>query len=123
MDLRCKANACPLPVELITQWDDRKPKNGVCRFHALSPGPNWKAVTERIIEHERVIGAFILLERIQHPCFLPVPGETVPEYIDRGKQNLRRIILCEAELEDIDGTFEQMQAIIKAGISGHKHKR
>lgn len=100
--MNCKANRCPLTAEFVTDWIDRKPRWGVCRYHRLAEGKDWNRTTDRILEWNHYLRLFKILETIREPICLPLPGEKVREWIERVEDNMRRVITGELEKPELD---------------------
>ena len=91
--MSCKANGCPLRSEFITDYhEDGSPKWGVCRYHRMSEGKDWGRTTARIREYRVALKLFSDIDDLVDPLLLPIAGEDVQTWIDRVRDNLRRVI-------------------------------
>lgn len=91
--MSCKVNKCPLKAEFVTDYDDDgNPKWGLCRYHRMVEASEWRRVTARIEEYLPALLLFAKINDITDPILLPLPGEDVPTWIDRIRENLRRVI-------------------------------
>lgn len=91
--MSCKANGCPLRAEFVTNYHpDGSPKWGLCRYHRMVDAKQWKITTARIIEYLPTLLLFAKINDLADPILLPLPGEDVPTWIGRARENLRRVI-------------------------------
>ncbi|MGI9202684.1 MAG: hypothetical protein ACR2Q3_01670 [Woeseiaceae bacterium] len=91
--MTCKINGCPLRAEFITDYDDDgKAKWGMCRYHRMTDPSSWKQTTARINEYAKTLLLFAQIDQLEDPILLALPGEDVPTWINRVRDNLRRVI-------------------------------
>ena len=91
--MSCKINGCPLKAEFVTDYHDNgRPRHGMCRYHRMVEHTEWKTTTARIVEYQATLKLFADIDELEDPILLPLPGEDVPTWVARVRDNLRRVI-------------------------------
>ena len=112
--MSCKANSCPLRAEFVTDYnDDGTPKWGVCRYHQMADYADWKMITARIHEYAPMLKLFSDVHELHDPIVRPLPGEDVPTWVARVRENLRRVITGDYHSQtDGEANFAQLYSAL-----------